>query len=155
MSHHVIIQNAILDFKNKTSPSSGIVRRVDLSAILCVAMAYTLPLPDNGTHGARDAYQAVGGRVVNSIVSEVNELVHLDTGAVIELTRSVYENRYEMVYSPELGIQAPSVREIVKAVFCPEEDTAMGELAAIIEMWTPRFLTVCKAYYADYDKEAA
>lgn len=138
MSHKVSLSSLVLDFKRKTS-GEGAAANNKLCVLVAYALAYVAPLPNNGVTGSLQAYRITMQRHVNAVISDVNELMHVDLRALEATASALYENRYAQVYSDEIALNTLSVSEIIKEAF--------GEsVLDTLRLWAPQFIQTIRLY---------
>tara|TARA_Y100001956_G_scaffold46996_1_gene45635 strand:- start:24 stop:482 length:459 start_codon:yes stop_codon:yes gene_type:complete len=149
MSHHLALRSLVQDFNSKQS--SGLQKVERLAMLTSVAIAYALPLPNNGRAGSGEAFNHSGYRQVSAFVSEVNELVYMDIDRVTELAKALYINRYETVFCPPLAIEAPSVEQICAQVFDGETEASNADSKQTLILWGNRFTDVAEQWVKEFN----
>jgi hypothetical protein len=141
------------DFKTQNASDGGIVTPNRLTALTALAIAYASPLPDNGRYGSGDAFNAVANDAVNSFVDAMNAQLYIDMDKTIELAKGLYLNRYDMVYSPALALEALAPITILSAIFDGELNASTVDAKATVLLWGERFSAVAVEFIKTFNQE--
>lgn len=146
MSHKVTIGTLVLDFK-RTNEGKGIVAGRALSALVALTLAYNAPLPNNGKTGAIQAMSQVLNPYMRNLISDVNEIMHLDVGAIEEVAQALYVNRYDQVWCPRGALESCSLKQIMAALG--------DDITETVALWTDRFMSAVEAYQEEVKEKQA
>lgn len=138
MSHKISLSSLVLEFKRATD-GEGAAANNKLGVLVAFSLAYCAPLPNNGKFGSLHAYNTIMQKHITAIISDVNELMHVDIGSIQDVGAALYENRYGQVYGDEIALETYSVSQIIEGAF--------GEsVVDTVKLWAPRFLAAVKHY---------
>lgn len=146
MSHKVTIGSLVLDFK-RTNEGKGIVASRALSALVAISLAYNAPLPNNGKTGAIQAMSQVLNPYMRNLISDVNEIMHLNVGGIEEIAQALYVNRYDQVWCARAALESCSLKQILNE---------LGEdIIETVSLWTDRFMSAVEAYQEEVKEKQA
>jgi len=141
MTHKLSLNSLVLDYKRATE-GKGVESTRALTAIVAFSLAYSVPLPDNGPYGSSEAISVCLRPVMNSLVSDVNELYCIDLGAIDDLTIAMYCNRYDAAHGGRRALEAYSVKQMV--------DESFGEdVWSTTLLWCERFMDATHFYLSE------
>ncbi|QVW28560.1 putative DNA polymerase family B [Erwinia phage pEa_SNUABM_8] len=144
MTHKLSLNSLVLDYKRAVE-GKGVEGPRALTAIVAFALAYNAPLPDNGPYGSGDAVNGCLKPIINSLVSDVNELYCIDTGSIIDMITVMYCNRYDAAHGGRRALEAYSVKQIV-------DETLGGDIWPTVMLWCDRFVDCVRFYLSETKK---
>ena len=138
MTQKIAINSLVLDFK-RDNEGKGVQGTQALTALVAFSLAYTVPCPDNGKFGSSEAVQAFLTPVLKNMASTVNELYNIDIGTVVDLTTSMYCNRYDNIWGGRRALEAFSSKQIL-------DETYGLECYPTVLLWVDRFVDAVAFY---------
>lgn len=145
MTHKLTIGGLVLDFK-RNNEGKGVLANRSLTALVAMSLAYSAPLPNMGSTGALEAMNKTLNPYMRSLISDVNEIMHLEVGSIESLAQTLYVNRYDQVWCPRAALESASIKQIME---CLGDD-----VAPIVQMWTDRFMTAVEIYQQEVKEKA-
>lgn len=145
MTHKLTIGGLVLDFK-RVNEGKGIAANRALTSLVALSLAYTAPLPNMGATGSLEALNKTLKPYMAALVSDVNEIMHLELGSIEDLASTLYVNRYDQVWCPRAALEAGSLKQIME---CLGDD-----IFPTVQLWTDRFYTAVESYQQEVKEKA-
>jgi len=147
MTHKVSLNSLVIDYK-RSAEGKGVLANNALTCLVAFSLAYSAKLPDNGRNGAAEASSTLLRPILNTVISDVNELMMVDLGQIIAMTEAFYVNRYEHAWGQYRALESFRPRQIV-------EDVYGDSCWETITLWAGRFLEAVDFYVREVKGEAA
>lgn len=80
------------------------VRSQMLPYVVAMAVSKTLPIPSSPVEEVSNYFRVTHGVAIRNIISEINEVIVFDTPVAVELTRQLWELRYNAAHPIKLNM---------------------------------------------------